>query len=196
MLSKEMIELARDKDLGLMDISMDGKYDVDPKWKPEMTDAKPKEDECATGHNTRAGADSEKKCLAMAGCVYDKPNDKCKSGSDKAKVDAKSTDSEKLNTIVVKKDETILIRPRGEVKDAADKTKKAVMYGKIDDVGKELLITGAIGAVIKTDSTITFEAAEVDDSTGKISVGKLEGKVDANDKFIVTNVAKGKTVLL
>ena len=75
----------------------------------------------------------------MAGCVYDKDNDNCKSGSDMPSKmtadkqdDAKSSDPEKMtNTIKVNKDDSILIRPRGEVKDADGNAKKALMYGSI-----------------------------------------------------------------
>ena len=35
------------------------------------------DDVCSSGHDSRVGADSEKRCLALAGCVYDKPNDSC-----------------------------------------------------------------------------------------------------------------------
>ena len=67
-----MIELARDKDIGHIDISMDGDYDIVPKWKPEMT-------------NEDIGYQNG----------------------------AKSSGSDKMNTIAVNKDDTILIRPRG-----------------------------------------------------------------------------------
>ena len=38
-----MIELARDEDIGLLNISMDDDYDCVPKWKPEMINP-PKDD--------------------------------------------------------------------------------------------------------------------------------------------------------
>ena len=72
------------------------------------------------------------------------------------------------------------------------------MYGSISDGYNELLIKGAIGVdqILKTDSTISFEGAEVNDNTGKISVRELQGKVDNQNRFILTNIPKRVYVLI